>query len=89
LQRISFHEISASGRPFATCAGRARLIPLGLVMDTLGISLIAGGMAFLFSGLFFLLPTEQKLSLQEKSIEEDRERIECLLHEMRSQRLER
>jgi hypothetical protein len=30
-------------------------------MNTIGIAMIVGGMAFLFSGLIFLLPTERKL----------------------------
>ena len=55
-------------------------------MDALGISLIVGGMAFLFSGLLFLLPTERKLSSRNESFEESRERTEYYLQEMRKER---
>ena len=55
-------------------------------MNALGVSLIVGGMAFLFSGLIFLLPTERKLSQRNESIEESRERTEYYLQEMRKQR---
>ncbi|MGB8603659.1 hypothetical protein [Bradyrhizobium sp.] len=41
-------------------------------MNTIGIAMIVGGMAFLFSGLIFLLPTERKLS----SSNEEQERID-------------
>ena len=55
-------------------------------MDALGISLIVGGMAFLFTGLIFLLPTERKLSSRQESFEESQERTEYYLQEMRKQR---
>ena len=41
-------------------------------MNTIGIAMIVGGMAFLFSGLIFLLPTERKLS----SSNEKQERVD-------------
>ena len=31
-------------------------------MKALGLSMIVGGIAFLFSGLIFLMPTERRLS---------------------------
>ncbi len=40
-------------------------------MDTIGVAMIVGGMAFLFSGLIFLLP-ERKLP----SSKEEQERID-------------
>ena len=51
-------------------------------MDALGISLIVGDMAFLFTGLIFLLPTERKLSSRQESFEESQERTEYYLQEM-------
>jgi hypothetical protein len=47
-------------------------------MTVLGTSLIVGGMAFLFSGLIFLLPVSSKgdRSAKQASIEEDQARIE-------------
>jgi hypothetical protein len=39
-------------------------------MKVLGLSMIVGGLAFLFSGLIFLLPTGKKLSSRERSFEE-------------------
>ena len=38
-------------------------------MDTIGVAMIVGGMAFLFSGLIFLLPTERKLPSSKKEQE--------------------
>lgn len=48
-------------------------------MNTIGVAVIVGGMAPLFSGLIFLLPTERKLSSSNESIEESREKIEYFL----------
>jgi hypothetical protein len=56
---------------------------LGVWMDTIGIALIVGGMAFLCSGLIFLLPYERKLASTEDSFEESQEMIEYYLGEMR------
>ena len=33
-----------------------------LVMNTIGVAMVVPGMAFLFSGLIFLLPIERKIS---------------------------
>jgi hypothetical protein len=54
-------------------------------MDTLGLALLVGGMAFLFSGLVFLLPTERKLSSRTESFEDSQRRTEYYLSEMRKQ----
>jgi hypothetical protein len=54
-------------------------------MDTLGVALLVGGMAFLFSGLVFLLPTERKLSSRMESFEETQQQIEYYLSQMRKQ----
>jgi hypothetical protein len=54
-------------------------------MDTLGVALLVGGMAFLFSGLIFLLPTERKLSSRMESFEETQQQIEYYLSQMRKQ----
>jgi hypothetical protein len=43
-------------------------------MDTLGEALLVGGMAFLFSGLVFLLPTKRKLSSRMESFENNQQR---------------
>ncbi len=55
-------------------------------MHNLGIALIVGGMAFLCSGLIFLIPVERKLASSEDSFEESQDRIEYYLHQMRKQR---
>jgi len=57
-------------------------------MKALGLSMIVGGMAFLFSGLIFLLPTERKLSAREHSFEESQEEMEYYLRQMREERNE-
>jgi Na+-transporting methylmalonyl-CoA/oxaloacetate decarboxylase gamma subunit len=57
-------------------------------MKALGLSMIVGGMAFLFSGLIFLLPTERKLSAREHSFGESQEEIEYYLRQMREERNE-
>jgi hypothetical protein len=54
-------------------------------MDTLGVALLVGGMAFLFSGLIFLLPTERQLSSRMESFEETQQQIEYYLSQMRKQ----
>jgi hypothetical protein len=54
-------------------------------MDTLGVALLVGGMAFLFSGLVFLLPIERKLSSRVESFEESQQRTEYYLSQMRKQ----
>jgi Na+-transporting methylmalonyl-CoA/oxaloacetate decarboxylase gamma subunit len=55
-------------------------------MNTLGISMIVAGVAFLFSGLIFLLPIERRLSAREQSVEESQTEIEHHLEQMRSER---
>jgi hypothetical protein len=55
-------------------------------MDTLAVALLVGGMAFLFSGLVFLLPTERKLSSQMESFENSQQQIEYYLSQVRKQR---
>jgi hypothetical protein len=54
-------------------------------MRALGLSMIVGGMAFLFSGLIFLLPTARKLSAQKHSIEESQKEIDYHLGQMRKE----
>jgi hypothetical protein len=54
-------------------------------METWGVALLVGGMAFLFSGLIFLLPTERKLSSHMESFENSQQQIEYYLSEMRKQ----
>jgi hypothetical protein len=55
-------------------------------MDALGVTLIVGGMAFLCSGLIFLLPWENRLSESEQSIEESQREIDYYLQKMRKER---
>ena len=57
-------------------------------MNTLGVSMIVAGVAFLFSGLIFLLPIERRLSAREQIFEESQEEIERHLEQMRSEREE-
>ena len=52
-------------------------------METLGVALLVGGMAFLFSGLIFLLPTERKLSSRIESFEDTQQQIEHYLSQLR------
>jgi Na+-transporting methylmalonyl-CoA/oxaloacetate decarboxylase gamma subunit len=52
-------------------------------METLGVALVVGGMAFLFSGLIFLLPTERKLSSRIESFEDTQQQIEHYLSQLR------
>jgi hypothetical protein len=55
-------------------------------MDALGIALIIGGVALVCSGLIFLLPTERKASVSEKSVQENLDEIEGHLRQMRGDR---
>ena len=48
--------------------------------------MIVCGLAFLFSGLIFLLPTERKLSARKQSLEESQEEIEYYLRQMGKKR---
>ena len=54
-------------------------------MNTLGVSLIVGGMAFLVSGLLFLLPTKRKPPQPIESFDESRERTEYYLEMLRKE----
>jgi hypothetical protein len=54
-------------------------------MDTVGVALVVGGMAFLLSGLVFLIPVRGTRSQQE-SFEESQEQTEEYLREMRRNR---
>jgi hypothetical protein len=55
-------------------------------MGTVGVALVVGGMALLFSGLIFLLPFRGKRPPPRESFEESQQRIEQYLREMRSDR---
>ena len=55
-------------------------------MDTLGTALIVGGLAFLCSGLIFLVPSGLIFSSPKKSVEESLDEIEHYLREMRKER---
>ena len=55
-------------------------------MNALGLSMIVGGVAFLFSGLIFLLPIERRLSARDQTFEESQKEIARHLEQMRSER---
>ena len=55
-------------------------------MEALGWSLIAGGLAFLVSGLVFLLRMRREQSAQQQDIEQTTGEIDDQLHEMRRER---
>lgn len=55
-------------------------------MDTIGVAMIVGGMALLFSWLILLLPTERKLSDTNELFDEGQERIEYYLQQIRKDR---
>jgi hypothetical protein len=57
-------------------------------MKALGLSMLVGGVAFLFSGLIFLLPTERKLSKRQRSFQEGQQEPERDPQAMRSERRE-
>jgi Na+-transporting methylmalonyl-CoA/oxaloacetate decarboxylase gamma subunit len=50
-------------------------------MDTIGMALVVGGMAFLFSGLIFLIPVRGNGS-QQQSFEDITEQTEEYLREI-------
>jgi hypothetical protein len=58
-------------------------------MDTIGVALIVGGMAFLCSGLVFLLPTERRISSSQKSFEKNQQEIADYLRQIRDQQSDR
>jgi predicted phage tail protein len=53
------------------------------LMTALGVSMIVGGMAFLLSGLIFLLPTGRKQAARNQSFEQARSEIEFHLSQMK------
>jgi hypothetical protein len=55
-------------------------------MGTVGMALVIGGMAFLFSGLIFLLPVRRTPPAPGESFEDSQERIEQHLREIRRNR---
>jgi hypothetical protein len=60
-------------------------------MNALGTSLIVCGVAFLFSGLIFLLPgpSRRKHAAQQESFKQSQEQTEYYLQQMREERHER
>jgi len=48
--------------------------------------MIVAGVAFLFSGLIFLLPIERRLSARDQTFEESQKEIARHLEQMRSER---
>jgi hypothetical protein len=57
-------------------------------MDVFAKSLIVLGLAFVASGLVFVLPTRRKNSAGQESFEESRERAEYYLQQIRQERQE-
>ena len=55
-------------------------------MEALGWSLIAGGLAFLVSGLVFLLRMRRQQSAQQQDIGQTIGEVDDQLHEMRRER---
>jgi hypothetical protein len=55
-------------------------------MDSLGVALLVGGMAFLISALIFSIPSERKLSSSQETFEESLERLEHHLDEIGRER---
>ena len=55
-------------------------------MGTLGMALVVGGMALLFSGLIFLIHFRDRRLPPLESFEDSQERIEQYLREMRRNR---
>jgi hypothetical protein len=51
-------------------------------MGTVGLALIVGGMALLFSGLIFLMPFPGKRAPPQESFEESQLRIEKYLRQL-------
>jgi hypothetical protein len=54
--------------------------------NTVGMALVVGGMALLFSGLVFFLPDPGRGSAPTESFEDSQRRIEEYLREMRKNR---
>ena len=57
-------------------------------MGAVGLALVVGGMALLFSGLVFLIPVPGSRSEPQESFEDSQQRIEQYLREMRKSRSE-
>jgi hypothetical protein len=57
-------------------------------MGTVGVALVVGGMALLFSGLVFLVPVRGRRHPPQESFEDSQKRIEQHLREMRENRLQ-
>lgn len=55
-------------------------------METLGLTFIVGGAAFLCSGLVFLLPSQGAGNSADRSFEENLEEIENNLNHFRNER---
>ena len=55
-------------------------------MDALGTSLIVCGLAFLFSGVIFMLPVSSKKPPVLATLEEDQEQVEYALHQLQYRR---
>jgi hypothetical protein len=55
-------------------------------MDTVGMALVVGGMALLFSGLVFFLPDPGSGPAPTESFEDSQQRIEQYLREIRKNR---
>ena len=53
-------------------------------MNTIGVAMIVAGMAFLFSGLIFLLPIERKISDTNELVNVDQDRIEYYLRQIQN-----
>jgi hypothetical protein len=54
-------------------------------MNTLGVSLLVLGSAFLFSGLIFMFPNGPQRSAPKESFEESQERADYYLQQMREE----
>jgi len=55
-------------------------------MGTVGLALVVGGMAILFSGLVFFIPVSRGRRPQRESFEDSQKRIEQYLREIRKAR---
>jgi len=55
-------------------------------MGTVGMALVVGGMALLFSGLVFLIRDRETRDPPQESFQDSQERIERYLREMRKNR---
>jgi hypothetical protein len=55
-------------------------------MDNVGVALVVGGMAFLFSGLIFLIPVRGGRPEPKESLEDSQEQIEQYLRKVHRDR---